>query len=443
MTAALRVENLTVRYPNGVVAVRGLDLHVAEGEAVALVGDSGSGKSTVVRAVLGLLPPGTIRSGRVWVGGRDVTAASGRELRRLRGTGVGYVAQDPYGACDPVWTVGHHVAEAWYAHRLRPTHGVVARRLADLGVSAMRRHRPHTWSGGMLQRATIAAATAHAPPLVVADEPTSALDADLAADVLRLLRERSRALLLVTHDHATAERCDRRLVLHHGRLVDAPCPPVERSRAKEPTKGQTGVPVVELAGVTLRAGQRPLVTGIDLTIHPGEIVGVVGPSGVGKTTLLDTLAALRPLAAGTIRFAGQPSPPPGYVMPIFQDATASLDPRWPIWQTVAEPLPTPDRNMAVRLLHRVGLTAVDPDARPRHLSGGQQQRVAIARALAARPALLIADEPVSRLDTTAAAGIYTVLSEVADAGTAVVVASHDAKRLASLADRLLRLTAPL
>jgi peptide/nickel transport system ATP-binding protein len=455
-----------VRYATGVEAVRELSLTLAEGGAIALVGASGSGKSTVVRAILGLLPPNTVQSGRIRLGHRELTSASVREMRRMRGTTVGYVAQDPYGACDPVWPVKHHVAEAWYAHRLRPPPGEVARRLAGLKIATMRRIRPYAWSGGMLQRATVAAATAHAPPLIVADEPTSSLDADLADGVLRLLRQQARALLLVTHDLTLAARhCDRLLTLQEGRIVEAArtMPAATTRTPPAPTVGTlpgtlarpeaATMPAAELAGVTLRAGRRrTLARNVDLAVRRGEIVGIVGPSGVGKTTLLHTLAGLRPVGAGTVSFGGRPTPPRGYVMPIFQDAAGSLDPRWPIWCTVAEPLALKSRAAATRhdamtvraaaseLLARVGLATVDPDSRPGQLSGGQQQRVAIARALAASPALLIADEPLSRLDSTAAAGISTLLRDVADSGTAIVVASHDVTRLASLADRVVRLS---
>src|SRR5688500_1987205 len=131
----------------------------------------------------------------------------------------------------------------------------------------------------MLQRAAIVAATAHRPPLVVADEPTSALDAERAGDVLRLLRERSRALLVVTHDPAIAARCDRRV-----ELTSVTPGPTVWNRTRKP-----GAAVVELAGATLTAGRRHTVAeGADLTVRAGEIVGVVGPSGAGKTTLLHT-----------------------------------------------------------------------------------------------------------------------------------------------------------
>src|SRR5690606_30333379 len=164
----LAVERLSVRYGN-VTALREVDLTVAGGEVVALIGEAGSGRSRLLDAVLGVLPPSAAVSG------------TSRPDRLRRGVEVGYVAQDPFGSCDPVWTVGHHVAEAWRAHGQRPPRGHIARRLAALGVApgALRR-RPHTWSGGMLQRADLVAATAHAPPLLLADEPTSALDADAA-----------------------------------------------------------------------------------------------------------------------------------------------------------------------------------------------------------------------------------------------------------------------
>ncbi|RKS79608.1 oligopeptide/dipeptide ABC transporter ATP-binding protein [Actinomadura pelletieri DSM 43383] len=222
--AALRVSELEVRYPGGGHAVRGVDLVVAPGETFALAGESGCGKTTLARAVLGLLPPGTRCSGSIRVGGVEVVGASRRTLRTMRGIDVGYVPQDPVTAFDPLRRVGHHVAQAWRAHRRTPPPGAVAGLVAEMGIpdAATRlRERPHQWSGGMLQRAAIAAAVAHRPGLVVADEPTSALDADLAGSVLATLRAASRSLLLISHDLALiAEHADRVGVLYGGRLVE-------------------------------------------------------------------------------------------------------------------------------------------------------------------------------------------------------------------------------
>ncbi|MEV0645851.1 dipeptide/oligopeptide/nickel ABC transporter ATP-binding protein [Phytomonospora sp. NPDC050363] len=211
--------------------------------------------------------------------------------------------------------------------------------------------------------------------------------------------------------------------------------------------------VVEARGLsrTYRKGRLTVhaVSDVDLALAPGEILGVEGRSGSGKSTLLRLLMGVERPDAGEILRDGRPAerrPPPGWAMPVFQDARGSLDPRWPLWRTVAEPLiPTTGDKAARRAaaedwLTRVGLAHLDPHARPTVLSSGQCQRVAIARALIAGPRVVFADEPTAGLDTTTAAGITRLLRTAADEhGTALVVVSHDADRLAVLADRVARM----
>lgn len=220
----LAVRNLAVVYPDGTHAVRGIDLTIAPAECVAIVGESGCGKTTVARAALGLLPTATTIHGSIDVGTTGLVGEPEPVLRRARGRLVGYVAQDPFAACDPLHAVRHHINEAWRAHRLRPAPGEASRRVDALGVAdaAVRlRERPTRWSGGMLQRATIAAASVHSPMLTIADEPTSALDADVADDVLAALRAASQAVLLVTHDlRLVAQHSDRVAVMYAGRIIE-------------------------------------------------------------------------------------------------------------------------------------------------------------------------------------------------------------------------------
>src|SRR5699024_7946376 len=199
----LAVERLTVTYPNGRRALDNVDLHIDEGQRTAVVGRSGSGKTTLVRTVLGLLPAGTTVEGSVRVAGTEVLGTSRRTLRELRGRFLGYIPQNPHTACDPLRTVGHHVTEAWTAHRATPPAGAVAAGLTSVGIGdagQRARQHPHQWSGGMLQRATLVAAGAHDPRLTLADEPTSALDAALADEVLDLVTRQCTALLLISHD---------------------------------------------------------------------------------------------------------------------------------------------------------------------------------------------------------------------------------------------------
>ncbi|MEQ1702779.1 MAG: ABC transporter ATP-binding protein [Ilumatobacteraceae bacterium] len=256
----LEVTGLHVRYPNGAHAVRGVDLAIGEGDTVALVGESGSGKTTIAHAVLGLLPKKTRIEGTAYLGPDDTTRVNllqldHREWRSLRGRRIGYIAQNPFGSCDPLRSVEHHVASAWTVHRERPPDGAVEASLTSLGIADAARRarlRPHQWSGGMLQRASIAGARALGPELVVADEPTSALDADLARSTLLALRDSVAAALLVTHDLSLAEEVADTIyvlyggeVMEHGRVSDimaSPQHPYTRSLLAAVPQGRGVLP---------------------------------------------------------------------------------------------------------------------------------------------------------------------------------------------------------
>ncbi len=532
--ALLVVEDARITYAGGVQAVRGMSFAVAPGECLALVGESGCGKTTVTRAILGLLPRTAEVRGSIRFAGRELRGASERIMREVRGRQIGLVWQDPFDTLNPLHSVGVHIGEAWRAHGDRPPAGAIAERLAELGIpdpdERMRRY-PHQWSGGMLQRAAIAAAAAYRPRLIIADEPTSALDADRAEATLKAIRATGSAVILVSHDlglvgrHADRvavcyagriveigpardvtgrprhpysigllaslpsevgvlpkampggppsqrdeivgcafqPRCARRMdgcATHQPELVDGlACPvvaaaPVAAALDTKPRRRSTSSDVlIEAKGVTKMYGRGhgavQAVANTDFTLRRGEIVGISGPSGCGKSTLLRLLAMIERPSGGAITVA-DPSGrqvterPKGFAMAIFQDAAGSLDARWPVWRSVAEPLTARGltsgkerRRIARERLAEVGLGHIDPEARPGELSVGQCQRVAIARALVAEPAFLAADEPTSALDAPVAASILGLLSAIAAKGTGVVVVSHDQALLAAFCDRVL------
>lgn len=474
MTPVLSVDQLTVSYGR-VPALCGVGLDMAAGDRVAIVGASGCGKSTWLRAIAGLLGSGTRVGGSIRLLGEELTTMPPRRRRSLAGTRIGYVGQDPYRSYDPLRTVRHHVEEPVRIQGRRPAPGEITQQLHEVGIpdaGRRLRHYPHQWSGGMLQRATITAGTALDPVLTLADEPTSALDADLADPVMHALSSRSRSLLVVTHDLALATRhAEHILVMHDGVVVESGpastvlnTPQHERSRilvaaahpaprrapSQLPSPEETA-PVVEATGMS-RSYQdgsqfRRAVHHASMTVSRGEIVGVVGASGSGKSTLLRLLAGIERPDTGTVTHGTDRTvlPRPGGVMPIFQDPTASLDARWPLWRTVTEPaaaratLSRRDRKaMTRRSLDQVELAAVPVGTHPRQLSTGQAQRVAVARALAAAPDLVVADEPTASLDVNTARAVMSLLRQVSDSrGVAQVLVTHNLELIESVADRIL------
>lgn len=458
----LACENLAIRYPDGSTPVQGASFFIGQGECFALVGSSGSGKSSIARSLLGLHGPGTTLEGQLTLGTRNLLRLDKAGWRAIRGREIGYVGQNPWSACDPLRPVRDHVEQAWRCHGLGVPEGTVEGRLCALGVPDAASRialAPHTWSGGMLQRASIAAAQALEPSLIVADEPTSALDPDRALAVLEALKGRG-AILLISHDIALVMRtADRIGILHEGRIVETGTPEQLRHApthhhtrlllsATDPLPRRPSASrgtLFQAEGIGKDYGGLRAVPPIDLEIGAGEIVGIQGPSGCGKSTLLRLVMGLEAPSCGQM-LRDPALSRPGGIMPVFQDPVSSLVPHWPIWRSIAEPLiarhrrrlPGAERRARAKAaLAQVGLGNIDPEARPTELSVGQCQRASLARAILAEPALIAADEPSSALDSVSAAGIARLLRGTADAGTAILLVSHDSAFLGRIADRVL------
>jgi oligopeptide/dipeptide ABC transporter ATP-binding protein len=253
----LEVRGLTtefVRQADGVRrvirAADAVDFEIGRGEILALAGESGSGKSATALSLVGLLPaPGRVTSGRIVFEGRDLRGLDERGMRRVRGARIGVVFQEPMTALNPAFTVGSQIAEALEVHGA--ARGTAARARAVELLDAVRvpeparraADYPHQLSGGMRQRALIAAAIACRPPLLIADEPTTALDATIQADILDLLdamrRESGLSVLLITHDLGVVARvADRVAVMYAGRIVETgPARAVLESPAHPYTRG--------------------------------------------------------------------------------------------------------------------------------------------------------------------------------------------------------------
>jgi peptide/nickel transport system ATP-binding protein len=231
----LQVNKLVVEFPTRRATLRALDevsFSIAPGEILGIVGESGAGKSLTGASVIGLLdPPGRIASGEVLLEGQRIDKLPSEEMRRIRGRKIGAIFQDPLTSLNPLYTVGHQLAETIQTH-LRVNAREARKRaiglLEDTGIPAAAQridHYPHQFSGGMRQRVVIALALAAEPRLIVADEPTTALDVSIQAQIIQLLqrvcKERGAAVMLITHDMGViAETCDRVAVLYAGRVAE-------------------------------------------------------------------------------------------------------------------------------------------------------------------------------------------------------------------------------
>ena len=385
-----------------------ISLTVGAGERVGIIGESGSGKSVTALSIMGLsdLPA----EGSITVDGTEMVGTPDRVRRRVRGTKVAMVFQEPMTALDPLKKIGKLVSRDL---------------LRDVGVDRPDAY-PHELSGGQRQRVLIALALSQNPDVLICDEPTTALDAIVQAEILdlldRLVRERGMGLLFISHDLSVVRRMTERvLVFKDGRIVDTDSD-YARALAAAAEPGAPagpvplGEPVVSLDGVSLKRGATMAVDDVTLTVREGERLAIVGGSGSGKTSLLHLIAGLRQPTAGTVNVRGD-------VQMVFQDPYSSLDPRMDVGSSIREA--GVDASRADEMLERVGLAGTG-SRKPAQFSGGQRQRISIARATAPRPGILLADEPVSALDATIQNQVLDLLRESVGKRTLVFV-THDLK----------------
>ena len=478
----LRVSALSVDYNaaggNVVHALRNLDLEIAEGESIGVLGESGSGKSSLALALMRLLPKNAhMASGSVAYRGQSVAELSPANLRAMRGAEVALISQEPALALNPVLSLGQQLADVLRAHGKLTRMEVSARcteMLRQVGFGdpeRVLRAYPHELSGGQRQRLAIAQALICRPKLLIADEPLSALDAATQAEILELLQRLKRdlglAMLFITHNAGALEAlADNIVVMREGEAVARGTMDELQASQDEYVQGilfpekslanaafaqgsiRSTAPLLEVRGLSKRFVQKRMLSRkqfvvqsldrIDMALQPGSTVAVLGRSGSGKSTLARCLAGFGTPDAGEIFLDGKPAAknkggarPP--VQMIFQDAATSLNPRFTARQIVAEPLEIArwktdaDRAArAIKLMEEVGL---DPDWASRlagEFSGGQRQRLALARALAAEPRLLVMDEALSGLDMPLQAQMVRLLMDLQSRhGLTYLYISHD------------------
>ncbi len=479
--------------------VKGVTFDVHKGEVVALIGESGSGKTTISLASLAYTKPGLhFAGGQALLNGEDLLSIEPLRTRELRGAKVAYLAQSAAATFNPAITIGEQVTESAVLHGVM-TQEEATRRAEELyhalelpEADRIGYRYPHQVSGGQLQRLMAAMALCGNPDLMVLDEPTTALDVTTQIEVLKafkkVIQEENSAAIYVTHDLAVvAQIADHIVVLYGGEIMEQGSSDqiinnpshayTKRLMAAVRPTPQSGLgteigaehdrdlPAVQVGNMT--AGYGGIVSGepkitilrdIDMDVKNGHVVGVIGESGCGKSTLARVIAGLLPQARGSIKLDGKELEGDLHgrkleelqkIQFVFQMADTALNPKQVIGDIIGRPLEfyhglkgRQKHAKVVEILEMVELPADFATRYPMELSGGQKQRINMARSLAANPEVMLCDEVTSALDSIVGANVIKLLTSLRDrTGVSFVFISHDLSTVASFADEIVVLYA--
>ena len=479
--------------------VKGVSFDVKPGQVVALIGESGSGKTTIALSALGYTKPGLhFSGGEVLLQGEDMEKVSNERKRQLRGEHVAYLAQSAAATFNPALKIGEQVIESAVLHgamdQVEATErATILYRTLELPEPEKIGNRyPHQVSGGQLQRLMAAMALVSRPALLVLDEPTTALDVTTQIEVLKafktVIQKEGSSAIYVTHDLAlVAQIADHIVVLYSGEVMEqGPASAVINNSSHNYTKrlmaavrpsphsnvskaldknSRVQFKALEVKDVTAGYGRNfdgtlnfTALHDINLTVEKGKVVGIIGESGCGKSTLARVIAGLLPASKGEVLLNGK-TLKPGVnerkrselkeVQFVFQMADTALNPKQRISEIIGRPLQfyrgiigKKQREEVREILHLVELPPEFANRFPAELSGGQKQRVNLARALASKPEVLLCDEVTSALDTIVGANVITLLRNLRDkTGVSIVFISHDLSTVANFADEIVVLHA--
>ncbi len=503
MSELFEIDNLQIqaRKDDGtpIPIVKGVSFKVKAGQVVALIGESGSGKSTISMATMAYCRPGLeFSGGEVRLHGKDVLSLAPQDQRAIRGNKVAYLAQSAAATFNPAITIGEQVTEAAVLHGTL-TQEEANRRAVALYTALelpdpdrLGRRYPHQVSGGQLQRLMAAMALVCGPDLLVLDEPTTALDVTTQIEVLKafkkVIKEEGAAAIYVTHDLAVvAQIADHIVVLYSGEVQEqgptdqiinnpkhaytkrlmAAVKPTPKAGMGEEFNTQHDRDVANIEVKNMTAGYGGIVNGkpaitvlrdINLKIKNSHVVGIIGESGCGKSTLARVVAGLLPAARGEIILDGKKLEADlkhrskeelQKVQFVYQMADTALNPRQVIGDIIGRPVEfyrgvkgAARREEVAALLRLVELPVEFESRYPSELSGGQKQRVNLARSLAANPEVMLCDEVTSALDSIVSSNVIKLLKKLRDkTGVSFVFISHDLSTVGSFADEIVVLYA--
>ncbi|MDN7245262.1 ATP-binding cassette domain-containing protein [Planococcus shenhongbingii] len=475
----LEVDRLTIVQQQQAV-VSDLSFSVRKDAITAIIGASGSGKSLTARALIDLLPDGlSIGSGSVRFSGEAVFSMDKKRRKHYLGKEIGIVFQDTWQTFDPIQTIGRHFLELFAAHsslskkaaKEQALHLLRQVQLND--AEKVFRSYPHELSGGMRQRVQLALAISMNPSLLIADEPTTALDLQIQAEMIQLIKDwrqqSGSSVLFISHDLGVVSQiADEVIVMNKGKIAEwspadklltAPRSPEAKqlladylllSGSSKTINRSSSKLIMKVEHVTKQYIKKnwfqqeviPAVTDVSLHIAQGEIVGLIGESGGGKSTLSRLMLQLEPCTSGKIRWLGNEPFRQG-IQWVHQDPLASFDQRWTIEKIVGEGLDYRKEEKETKkervhtALQQVGLSASDGRLYPHQLSGGMRQRAALARALLMEPELIILDEPFASLDMSSQAKLISLIQSInEEENLAVLFITHDIQVALAICQRI-------
>ena len=497
----LDVHNFSVKFKlnndETFAAVRGIDFSINQGQILGLIGESGSGKSVASQCITKLIDDALLY-GEVLFSHNDsqvnLLTVDEDTLRTIRRREIAYIFQEPMTALNPLITCGKQILECAES----PSAEFLSLLLEKVELTDIERvaaSYPHELSGGQRQRIMIAMALAKKPKLLIADEPTTALDIAVQTEILTLLKKLSRdekmGILFITHDLLSLKGfADNIAVMYHGKLVEKntankilthPQHPYAKalieSRATYNKRGNIlaeiddlletkdgelhfnppkSIPLtpkknsdeilLELSGVEkshfksslFKKEETKVLHDIHFTLNQGDILGLIGESGSGKSTIAKLILKIWNPTNGVLKLHNKDlasiSDVSEEIQLVFQDPFSSLNPKHKIGNAISEVLQTTDKKApesavkekVISLLQEVGLTASDFAKYPHEFSGGQRQRICIAKTLAKNPKIIVLDEAVSALDVSVQAKVLNLLNDLKrEKGLTYLLISHD------------------
>ncbi|CAM3649639.1 Glutathione import ATP-binding protein GsiA [Vibrio aerogenes CECT 7868] len=460
MTSLIQVSHLEVFHGDQRI-VGPVSFALDRRESLTILGETGAGKSLLVKSVIGDLPPGFHAKGEIWLSGKALHALPAAEREQCWGKDFSILPQEPSLALDPLMKISGQVTEV---------HELVCQQSADqaeqsfqaqleeIGLSGHGEKYPSQLSGGMAQRSAYLCATSAGGQVLIADEPTKGLDNDHRDRLVEMLAQHreKETLITITHDTQVAEQLGGQLivlrdgeVLEQGQAADILSHPqhdytrqlIEATHPQYwPDRPQPHMqqPLLSAHQLTVAAGNRTLLEDLSFTLHKGEILGISGPSGCGKSTLCQVILGLIPQQSGEIEYFE--SFRPGEKLKLYQDPPGAFAPQCTLGTLMNDIC----KQFAIRhsaVLQMMQRLNLHPDllARtPRQVSGGELQRFAMLRVLLLKPKLLIADEPATRLDPLTAKETLALLMEVVqEIGCTMILVSHKKDLLSRLCHRVM------